>query len=158
MSKFKKKRGAGSPEISTASLPDIIFILLFFFMVVTVMKENELLVEFKPPQATELEKLEKKSLVNSLYIGSPTDRYREMYGSKPRLQLNDQFAEIDDIPLFLETEKLKVNEALHPFMFASLKVDEKVTMGIVQDVKTKLRKSGQLKVNYSSVQRMEELK
>lgn len=157
MSKFKKKRGASTPAISTASLPDIIFILLFFFMVVTVMKETELKVQVKVPQATELQKLEKKSLVSYLYIGKPLTKYESLYGTAPRLQLNDAFSDIDDIPLFLEKEKLKLDERLHPFVTASLRVDEEVTMGIVSDIKTKLRKAGQLKVNYSATVRTEDL-
>ncbi len=157
MSKFSKKRGKTVPAISTASLPDIIFILLFFFMVVTVLKNSDLMIDVIVPDATELQKLEKKSLVSYLYIGTPKERYRETYGSAPRLQLNDQFATIDEIPLFLEKEKLKIQEQLQPLMTASLRVDREVTMGIVQDVKTKLRKTGQLKVNYSAKQRAKDL-
>lgn len=157
MSKFSKKRGKTVPAISTASLPDIIFILLFFFMVVTVLKNSDLKVDVVVPDATELQKLEKKSLVSYLYIGTPKERFRETVGSAPRLQLNDQFATVDDIPLFLEKEKLKVQEQLQPLMTASLRVDKEVTMGIVQDVKTKLRKTGQLKVNYSAKPRAKDL-
>lgn len=158
MSKFQKKRGKTAPKVSTASLPDIIFILLFFFMVVTVMKESDLKVQVIVPEATELQKLEKKSLVSYLYIGRPTAKYESIYGSAPRLQLNDKISKKEDITLFLEQEKLKVQEALHPFMTASLRVDGEVTMGIVSDVKTELRKAGQLKVNYSSRRRAKDLK
>ncbi len=158
MSKFKKKRGKTTPAISTASLPDIIFILLFFFMVVTVMKNSELKVDVSVPEATEIQKLVKKSLVSYLYIGRPMKNYQSVYGTAPRLQLNDKFATIDDIPLFLEKEKLDIQEQLQPLMTASLRVDRDVTMGIVSDVKTKLRKSGQLKVNYSARKRAQALK
>ena len=157
MSKFKKKRGKSVPAISTASLPDIIFILLFFFMVVTVMKDADLKVDVVVPEATELVKLEKKSLVSYLYIGKPKEKFQNVAGNAPRLQLNDQFAEIGDIPLFLEKEREKVLEALRPLMFASLRGDREVTMGIVQDVKTELRKNGQLKVNYSARLRANDL-
>ena len=150
MSKFQKKRGKTSPEVSTASLPDIIFMLLFFFMVVTVLRDAELKVKVATPYATELTKLEEKSLVNYLYIGRPTDKFKELYGTKPRLQLGDKFATIADIPLFLEKHKIKVPESRHGQITSSLRVDGEVTMGIVQDVKTQLRKSGQLKVNYSA--------
>ncbi len=150
MSKFSKKRGATAPAVSTASLPDIIFMLLFFFMVVTVMKDSTLKVDVIVPNATELQKLEKKSLVSYLYLGKPKDKYREIYGTSTRLQLNDKFASPDDIPLFLEQEKLSVPEQLHPFMTASMRVDKNVTMGVVADVKVALRKANQLKVNYSA--------
>ena len=150
MSKFAKKRGKTSPAISTASLPDIIFMLLFFFMVVTVLRDAELKVKVNTPQATELTKLEEKSLVNYLYIGKPLEKYQSLYGTKPRMQLGDKFATVSDIPLFLERHKVKVPEAQHGRITSSLRVDGEVTMGIVQDVKTQLRKSGQLKVNYSA--------
>ncbi len=150
MSKFSKKRGKSSPKISTASLPDIIFMLLFFFMVVTVLRDAELKVKVSTPSATELEKLEEKSLVNYLYIGKPLEKYQSVYGTKPRLQLGDKFATVADIPLFLEQHKIKVPEAQHGRITSSLRVDGEVTMGIVQDVKTELRKSNQLKVNYSA--------
>ena len=150
MSKFTKKRGKASPTVSTASLPDIVFMLLFFFMVVTVLRDAELKVKVTTPYATELTKLEEKSLVNYLYIGRPLVKYQALYGTKPRMQLGDKFAEIRDIPLFLERHKVKVPESRHGQITSSLRVDGEVTMGIVQDVKTQLRKSGQLKVNYSA--------
>lgn len=150
MSKFSKKRGAATPAVSTASLPDIIFMLLFFFMVVTVMKDSSLKVDVIVPSATELSKLEKKSLVSYLYLGKPKDKYQAIYGTSTRLQLNDKFSSPDDIPLFLEQEKISVPENSHGLMTASLRVDKNVTMGIVADVKTSLRKANQLRVNYSA--------
>ena len=87
MPKFQKKRGKAKPEVSTASLPDIIFMLLFFFMVVTVLRDAELKVKVTTPYATELTKLEEKSLVNYLYIGRPEKKYQSVYGTRPRLQL-----------------------------------------------------------------------
>jgi biopolymer transport protein ExbD len=150
---LQKKRGKASPKISTASLPDIIFMLLFFFMVVTVLRDAELKVQVSTPFATELTKLEEKSLVNYLYIGRPIPKYQQLYGTKPRLQLGDKFANVNEIPLFLERHKVKVPEAKRPQITSSLRVDGDVTMGVVQDVKTQLRKSGQLKVNYSAKKR-----
>ena len=150
MAHFEKKRGKASPAISTASLPDIIFMLLFFFMVVTVLRDGERKVQVVVPQATELQKLEHKSLVNHIWIGKPVEKYQAVYGTKPRIQLGDKFATENDIPLFLEQHKIKIPEAQRPRITSSLKVDGDVTMGIVTDVKTILRKSGQLKVNYSA--------
>ncbi|HKK74160.1 MAG TPA: biopolymer transporter ExbD [Saprospiraceae bacterium] len=150
MSKFAKKRGKASPEVSTASLPDIVFMLLFFFMVVTVLRDSELMVKVQTPFASELTKLEEKSLVNYLYVGKPVKKYQQVYGTKPRLQLGDKFASLAEIPLFLERHKVKVPEPKRPKITSSLRVDGEVTMGIVQDIKTELRKSNQLKVNYSA--------
>jgi len=150
MSKFAKKRGKASPAISTASLPDIVFMLLFFFMVVTVLRDSELMVKVQTPFASELTKLEEKSLVNYLYVGKPVKKYQQVYGTKPRLQLGDKFASLAEIPLFLERHKVKVPEPKRPKITSSLRVDGEVTMGIVQDIKTELRKANQLKVNYSA--------
>lgn len=153
MSKFHKKQGNANPAISTASLPDIVFMLLFFFMVVTKMRDTELKVAVNTPQASELTKLEKKSLVNFIFIGRPTQKYQQEYGTKPRIQLADKFATTDDIPLFLEKHRVTVSEGLKERIITSLKVDGDVTMGIISDVKTSLRKAGQIKINYSAKKR-----
>lgn len=153
MGKFQSKRGKADPAISTASLPDIIFMLLFFFMVVTVLRDSELKVEVNTPEATELTKLEKKSLVNFIHIGRPKEKYKDTYGTKPRMQLGDKFATVEEIPLFLEKHKATLPEPQRPGVTTSLKIDGDVTMGIVTDVKTALRKANQLKVNYSAGKR-----
>jgi biopolymer transport protein ExbD len=153
MSKFKKKQGNVTPGISTASLPDIVFMLLFFFMVVTKMRQTELKVKVTTPQASELTKLEKKTLVNFIHIGRPTTAHVKLAGTKPRIQLGDKFADEEEIPLFLEKHKITVPAGQRQSIITSLKIDKDVTMGIVGDVKTMLRKSGQLKVNYSAIKR-----
>lgn len=158
MSKFSKKKGKAEPAISTASLPDIIFMLLFFFMVTTVMRTAELKVQVNVPEATELTKLEKKSLVNYIYIGRPMKKFQSEYGTAPRIQLGDKFGIEKDIPLFLEKHKTKVSERERPLIYTSLRCDGDVTMGIVSDVKTSLRKAGQLKINYSAKARAKDLK
>ncbi len=158
MSKFQKKRGKSNPTISTASLPDIVFILLFFFMVITKMRETELKVSVQVPKATELEKLEQKSLVHYIYIGRPQLRYQEVYGTAPRIQLDDKFATVADLPIFVENHKQTVPINLRGRTTSSLRVDGKITMGIVQDVKTQLRKIGQLKLNYAATKRVDKKK
>jgi len=140
MAKFSKKRGKSSPAISTASLPDIIFMLLFFFMMVTVLRDSDLKLSVNTPEATQLTKLDEKSLVNYIYVGRPTPQYQQIYGTSPRIQLGDKISTVDDIPLFLEQHKVKLPEAKRGRITSSLRVDGDVTMGIVQDVKTKLRK------------------
>ena len=155
MGKFVKKRGKAMPEVSTASLPDIIFMLLFFFMVVTVLRDATIKVNNNVPSATELTKLEKKSLVNYLYIGKPLKKFQAVYGTKPQLQLGDKFSTMKDIPLFLEKHRSTLPENQRPGINSSLRVDGEVTMGIVTDVKTELRKANQLKVNYSAKKRVD---
>ena len=153
MSRFKRNKDEGTPAISTASLPDIIFMLLFFFMVTTVMREVELKIRVRVPQATELQKLEKKSLVSYIYIGKPLKKYQKVFGTEPRIQLNDAFAEVSDIQQFILKEREARNEKEVPLMTTSLKVDEDVKMGIVTDVKQELRKVNALKINYSAKKR-----
>ena len=150
MSKFKKGTGKKMPAISTASLPDIVFMLLFFFMVTTVMRETTLKIEVKPPTATEVKKMEKKSLVSYIYIGSPIKRMQASYGTSARIQLNDAFASVDEIQEFIATERESRDEKEIPYMTASIKADETVKMGIITDVKQELRKANALKINYST--------
>ncbi len=150
MSKFKKSTGGGTPAISTASLPDIVFMLLFFFMVTTVMREVTLLVENTKPKATEIKKLEKKSLVTYIYVGKPVQRLRKTVGSEPRIQLNDSFARLAEIKPFVIEERTAINEAERPLMTVSIKADEDVKMGLISDIKQELRKAEALKLNYST--------
>jgi biopolymer transport protein ExbD len=153
MSKFKKKSGGAQPAISTASLPDIVFMLLFFFMVVTKLRNAEVKVAQNTPSITELTKLEEKSLVSFIMVGKPLAKYQSLYGTKPRLQLGDKISTEAEIPLFLEKHKATVPEARQSRIISSLKIDGDVTMGVVSDVKTALRKAGQLKINYSAKKR-----
>ncbi|MBT5859382.1 MAG: biopolymer transporter ExbD [Flavobacteriales bacterium] len=153
MSKFKKGGGKSMPAISTASLPDIVFMLLFFFMVTTVMRETTLKVDVKAPEATEVKKMEKKSLVSYIYIGSPTKTQQSTFGTKARIQLNDvtfSRKEVGEIQHFINAERLAKDESEIPYMTTSIKADENVTMGIVTDVKQELRKVNALKINYST--------
>lgn len=150
MSKFKKKTGGGTPAISTASLPDIVFMLLFFFMVTTVMREVTLLVQNKKPKATEVKKLEKKNLVTYIYVGKPLERLQPTMGTEPRIQLNDAFAKLSEIKPYVIESRTEINEAERPLMTVSIKADEKVKMGLISDIKQELRKADALKINYST--------
>ena len=155
MSKFRKKGGKELPPISTASLPDIVFMLLFFFMVSTTMREVTLNVKVKLPEATELSKLEKKSLVSYIYVGEPLKQFQSIFGIAPRIQLNDQFANVGDIQDYVIAEREARDEAEQKFMVTSLKIDENTKMGIVTDIKQELRKSAALHINYSSRRKVE---
>ena len=150
MSKFRKNNNKKTPGISTASLPDIVFMLLFFFMVTTVMRETTIMVKQSMPDATEIKKLEKKSLVSYIYIGAPVERMQNIYGTKARIQLNDAFANIDDIAQFITSERSARDEKEVPFMTTSIKSDKDTKMGIITDVKQELRKANALKINYST--------
>ncbi len=150
MSKFKKKSGGGTPAISTASLPDIVFMLLFFFMVTTVMREVTLLVKNEKPFATEIKKLEKKNLVTYIYVGKPKKSLLTTYGSEPKIQLNDAFASLKDIKEFVFAERDEISEEEQNQMTVSIKADEEVKMGLISDIKQELRKAEALKINYST--------
>lgn len=149
MSKFKKKKGGEIPAVNTASLPDIVFMLLFFFMVATVLREDTLKIENQLPFADQIEKLDKKNPVSYIYIGKPSENYKQ-YGKEARIQLNDQFASVNDVVPFVNAERALLREELIPFLTMSLKVDHKSNMGIVGDVKQELRKANALKINYTT--------
>ncbi len=151
MSRFKKDGKKRVGAINTASLPDIVFMLLFFFMTTTVMREVDLKVNIRLPNASEAKKLEKKSLVSFIYIGEPAGPYQKMFGTEPRIQLNDQFKNVADIQDFIAQERDAMNEADQAKMSVSMKVDKKTKMGIISDVKLALRRASALKLNYSAV-------
>ncbi len=136
MGKFNKTGKREMPALNTSSLPDLIFTLLFFFMIVTTMREVTLKVEFKVPQATELEK--------------PTAEFRKKLGNESRIQLNDSYAEVAEIQDYIIGERASMKEEDQPQMTVSLKVDQDTKMGIVTDIKEALRKAYALKLNYSA--------
>ncbi len=151
MSKFKKNKKSGTPPISTASLPDIVFMLLFFFMVTTVMRETEMLVDNTLPQATEVKKLERKSLVSYIYIGSPRGlNGKKQFGTKAKIQLNDAYSTVGEIQSFIAAERESRAEEEIPLLTTSIKADVDVKMGIVSDIKEELRKAQAYKINYST--------
>ncbi|MFI3314904.1 MAG: biopolymer transporter ExbD [Rikenellaceae bacterium] len=147
---MKKKGNKGVPELGTSSLPDIIYMLLFFFMVTTVMREVETKVDIKLPGATEIQKLEKKSLVSYIYVGSPVKNLAAKWGDSPRIQLNGAFQTAVQITDFIAAERDKLSEADRNAMTVSLKADKDVRMGIIVDIKQELRKANALKLSYTA--------
>lgn len=147
MGKFKKKTNT-SQEIPTSALPDIIFMLLFFFMVTTVLREQDILVEQKIPQATQLQKLQKKTLISYMYIGKPKNT--GLYGSEPRVQANDVLITTPDIVQWVNQERDLLPEADRGLITISLKVDKDVKMGPISDVQTELRNADARRVLYAS--------
>jgi len=147
MARFKKKKESGAQKINTSALPDIIFMLLFFFMVTTTMREVTLIVKIIAPDATEVQKLEKKSLVSYIYVGVPM---KTQFGSESRIQLNDAFANPNEIAEFITSEREARDEADRQFLTTSIKADKATRMGVITDIKQELRKVGAFKINYSS--------
>jgi biopolymer transport protein ExbD len=148
---FKKKASREMPEMNTSSLPDLIFTILFFFMIVTTMREVTLKVKFTTPQGTELEKLGKKSTVSFIYIGPPTDALRAQMGSGTRIQLNDRYAEAREVMDFVAQERQGMTNQAEQTI--SIKADVRTQMGYITDVKEVLRKSWALRINYSATHR-----
>lgn len=154
MAVMKKKGDKSLPPVSTASLPDIIFMLLFFFMVSTTMREQELLVKFKLPEATEIQKLEKKSLASYIYIGPPSPAMQAKFGTNTTIQLNDSYQTPAQIGEFIASEKDKLSESDRPLMTVSLKADNQTRMGVIADVKLELRKAQAYKISYAASKSM----
>ncbi|MDP4656862.1 MAG: biopolymer transporter ExbD [Algoriphagus sp.] len=152
MGKFKKKVKTGE-SIPTSALPDIIFMLLFFFMVTTVLREQDILVDQKIPQATQLQKLQKKTLISYIYIGKPKNT--GLYGSEPRVQANDVLISSPEIVQWVNQERDKLPEADRGLITISMKVDKEVKMGPISDVQTELRNADARRVLYASTGRVD---
>ena len=151
MGKFNKSGKREMPEVNTSSLPDLVFAILFFFMMVTSMRETSLLVKITYPHATELQKLEKKSLITFVYIGKPNSpELQAKMGTESRIQLNDAIAEISDIGDYIAQEKASMKEEDAPYMTISIKADTETKMGIVTELKQALRRAYALKISYSA--------
>ncbi len=153
MARIRKEEKREAPALSTSSLPDIIFMLLFFFMAVTTMKEVTFKVMVKPPEATEIQKLENKSLIRYIYVGKPTKDYQKTFGSETRIQLGDAFADVNELEDYVVRERSAMKEEDQNVMTISIKADKDTHMGVISDIKQALRRAYALKLSYSAVQR-----
>lgn len=145
MGKFRKEGKKEVPQVSTSSLPDIVYMLIFFFMITTTMRELTPNVSYSLPKADQVQKLEKKALVCNIYIGTPND---QSFGDESRIQLDDAFASPADIADWIQKERDTRSEADRPFLTTALKVDKNTRMGIVTDVKQELRKVSAFRISY----------
>jgi len=147
MSKFTKKKSNELPPVNTASLPDIVFMLLFFFMVATVMRETNLLVEQNLPKADQVEKLKKDRSV-FIFAGKPSDQYKDKYGSEGRVQIGDKYTDISNIGMALNDARGKLIPELQNKVVVALKVDDDTNTGLVTDIKEELRKLNMVRIIY----------
>ncbi len=147
MAKFTKKKGGELPAISTASLPDIVFMLLFFFMVVTVLRDSNLLVQNKLPKADQVEKLRKDRSV-FIFAGKPSDRYQKKYGTEAKIQIGDKYTDVSSLRSALTELRGKLRPELQDKVMVALKVDEETNTGVVSDIKEELRELNMLKIIY----------
>lgn len=152
MAKFTKKSKA-STAISVASLPDIVFILLFFFMVTTVMREQDILVEQKLPKASQLQKLQKKTLISYIYLGKP--KSVEIYGTEPRIQANDALLNPADLVQWVNQERDLLPENERGLITISMKADKDVKMGPISDVQSELREADARRVLYAATKKVD---
>ena len=143
------------PELNTSSLPDLVFAFLFFIMMVTTIREVTPKVSFSNlPTATELTKLEEKSLVTFIYVGKPNKEYREMYGSNSAIQLNDQVTQNPTaVYSYLKQSQSKIKDERRNLMQVSLKAEKDTKMNIVSQIKEELRRADALNLSYSARKR-----
>jgi biopolymer transport protein ExbD len=150
MSMFKKDGKKEMPAIASSSLSDIVFMLLFFFMVTTQLRETENKVMVNVPEASEVSKLVRKDLNSYINIGPPIKALQGQYGTEARIQLNDSFRTTAEIRDFVAAERDSKSEGDRQFMTISIRADQDVRMGIVTDVKQELRRCSALKIMYSA--------
>ena len=148
MSMFKEDGKKEVPGVGVSS--DIVFMLLFFFMVTTQMRETEDKVMVKVPSASEAVKLERKDLSSYINVGTPIRSLQAQYGTETRIQLNDSFKTTKDIRDFVAAERESMSEGDRAFMTVCIKADENTRMGIVTDIKQELRRCSALKIMYSA--------
>lgn len=144
MAHFEKKSANTKQEVPTTAMPDIVFMLLIFFMVTTVLREVTLQVQVNFTQAENIEKIEQKRLVSYIYIG-PEKLSGNRLG-ETRVQIDDSL--IEDLAAIRNLMYDKLQE--QPKLIVSLRVDEDSEFGIVTDVEQELRKAGTLRINYST--------
>jgi biopolymer transport protein ExbD len=147
MSKFNKNGGKEMPELNTSSLPDLVFSILFFFMTITHMREDNPIVAVNTPRASQVTKLENKSCVTTILVGKPKDR---KYGQESLIQFNDDFLDLENVVPKMTQQRQSMKEADQPKMQVSMKIDRDTKMGIVTELKTQLRKAQCLKISYSA--------
>lgn len=154
MSMFRRHRRHDVPALNTASLPDLIFTVLFFFMIVTHMRQVTLKVQYQVPAGTELTKLTKKSAVTYIYIGARSEEQGARSGDS-FIQMNDKLVSVDEIQDYVIAERNTMSPDDASAMTVSIKADRMVPVGIITDVKQSLRKVNALRINYSAVSRSE---
>ena len=155
MARFKKEGAKELPEINTGSMSDIIFMFLFFFMVITNMRETDVKVKFSTPNASEIQKLEKKSLIATVYLGAPKSKNENtLPPGKVSVQLNDQTIKQEnftkDVRDFIAAEKESRNEEDKQKLTFSIKADKDVQMRYINLIKEELRTNNALKINYAT--------
>lgn len=144
MAHFEKKQAKTSQSVPTSAMPDVVFMLLIFFMVTTVLREVELQVQIDYAAAENIEKIEQKRLVSYVYIGP--ERLGGNRVGETKVQIDDALVEEMGAIRNIMYDKL----VEQPRLIVSLRVDNDSEFGIVTDVQQELRHAGTLRINYST--------
>ena len=152
MSRFRHQKHREVPGLNLASLPDLIFTVLFFFMIVTHMRDVNPKVSVEVPQGTELSKTANKAGLVYIFIGKPVDAQGEVVSNETRIQLNDRYVSVEQLPQEIAHERSKMSESDRQNMVVTIRADRETEMGVINDVKQALRKAGALNINYSATQ------
>ena len=147
--RFQPMRDRSVPALNMAAMPDLIFTVLFFFMIVTHMREVKPMVRYQVPQGTELEKARKSGVIY-LFIGKPVDAQGNVTGDESRIQVNNRYVSLVDLPYVIADERTKMTDENREHMVVSIRADRDTEMGLINDVKQVLRKAGALNINYSA--------
>ena len=156
MSRFRKRQQHEVPGLNLAAMPDLIFTVLFFFMIVTHMRDVKPMVRYEVPQGTELEKTVRKSSVVYLFVGKPVDAQGRVVDGETRIQLNNRYVTIDQIAREIDQERARMSEDDRQHLVVSIRADRDTEMGVINDVKQALRKAGALNINYSATKKSED--
>ncbi len=148
MSRFRESRRE-VPGLNMAAMPDLIFTVLFFFMIVTHMREVKPMVRYEVPQGTELEKANKAGMVY-LFIGKPISATGDVTAEESRIQVNDRYVTLEQLGQAVAAEREKMSDEDRQHMVVSIRADRDTEMGLINDVKQELRKVGALTINYSA--------
>ena len=149
MSRFRKKGKRKVPSLNTASLPDLIFTLLFFFLLSTNMRTIPVLTEVHLPEASELQKLKEKSLLVYVIVGKQFVEHNE---NEYAIQLNSELIALEDMPFQLQLIKNEMEPEKISQSVVVLRIDKDVPMGLVNDIRQNLREA-QLQTVYYSVEK-----
>lgn len=144
-----KKKSTQSAEISTASMPDIVFLLLFFFMVTATIKTEDESLKVDIPKAQAITQVKKKFLIKELHIGFPKD---QQLGSTARISAEGRFIDISEVGQWVLEQKSSLDEVYKDQMIVLLKADEKVDMGLIGDIQSELRKYNARKVLFRTLE------
>lgn len=148
-----RRRSHDIPELNTASLPDLIFTILFFFMLVTHMRKVAVKVKYQVPQGTELTKLVKKTAITYLYIGKPMSETGQLASDSLCIQMNDKLVDVAEIKSYLVKECATMSAEDKKQMSVSIRADKETPMGRIIDIKQSLREANVLNVNYAATKK-----